>query len=262
MPIGQVRYPTCTPVVKLFSAHSFPLVMPARSPRSHSELGRRIAEALRAMSMSQAAFAERVGVHETAVSKWAGGRPPSARLVPRIASVLGVSVEFLMTGKERTQIVREVDGDARAIPLVAATAAGEPLARLYEAGEGQLFHFPRDFVRQLYHGVPDPERAVMLRVEGDSMAEDLRDGSLVLVDRGPGGAGITPDKLRSEDIYMVRPPGEAGVTLKRVSIHDGRLILEASNRDRRRFPLRSYPLKGLRIPQIVRGRVVGQLSKL
>lgn len=236
--------------------------MPPRPPRSHSELGRRISEALRAMSMSQVAFAQRVGVHETAVSKWAAGRPPSARLVPRIASVLGISVEFLMTGKERAQVVREVDGNARAIPLVAAAAAGEPLSRLYESGEVQSFHFPRDFIRLMYHGVPDPERAVLLLVEGDSMADELKDGSLVLVDRGPAGEGITPDKLRPEDIYMVRPPGEAGVTLKRVSIHDGRLILEASNRDRRRFPLRSYPLKGLRIPQIVRGRVVAQISRM
>ena len=214
------------------------------------------------MPMSQVAFAQRVGVHETAVSKWAAGRPPSARLVPRIASVLGVSVEFLMTGKERAQVVREVDGDARAIPLVAAAAAGESLAKLYESGEVQTFHFPRDFIRLMYHGVPDPERAVLLLVEGDSMADELKDGSLVLVDRGPGGEGITPDKLRPEDIYMVRPPGELGVTLKRVSIHDGRLILEASNRDRRRFPLRSYPLKGLRIPQIIRGRVVAQISRM
>jgi SOS-response transcriptional repressor LexA len=236
--------------------------MPPRSPRSHSELGRRIAEALRAMSMTQVAFAQRVGVHETAVSKWAAGRPPSGRLVPRIASVLGVSIEFLMTGKERTQVTREVDGDARAIPLVAAAAAGEPLAKTYEAGEVQIFHFPREFIRQFFHGIPDPERAVLLRVDGDSMADDLKDGALVLIDRGPRGEGITPDKIRPEDIYMVRPPGESGVTLKRLSIHDGRLVLEASNRDRRRFPLRSYSLKGLKIPQIVRGRVVGKIERL
>ena len=213
------------------------------------------------MTMAQVAFAQRVGVHETAVSKWAAGRPPSARLVPRIASVLGVSVAYLMTGKERTP-TREVDGDARAIPLVAATAAGEPLSRLYEAGDIEIFHFPRDFVRRLYQGAPDPERAVLLRVEGDSMADDLKDGALVFVDRGPGGEGIAQDKLRPEDIYMVIPPGEDGVTLKRVAIHNGLLTLEAANRDRRRFPLRSYPLKGLKIPQIVRGRVVGQIAKL
>ena len=71
-----------------------------------------------------------------------------------------------------------------------------------------------------------------------------------------------PDKVRPEDIYMVVPPGESGVTLKRLSIHDGRLILESSNRDRRRFPLRSFPLKGLTFPQVVRGRVVGKIERL
>lgn len=214
------------------------------------------------MAMTQVAFAQRVGVHETAVSKWAAGRPPSGRLVPRIASVLGVSVEFLMTGKERVQVTREIDGDGRAIPLVAAAAAGEPLAKAYDAGDTPFFHFPREFVRQMYHGTPDPERAVVLRVEGESMADDLKDGSWVLIDRGPGGEGIMPDKLRPEDIYMVIPPGESGVTLKRVSVHEGRLILEPCNRDRRRFPLRSFPLKGLRIPQVVRGRVVGKIERL
>lgn len=214
------------------------------------------------MSMSQIALAQRVGVHETAVSKWAAGRPPSARLVPRIASVLGISVEFLMTGKESKQLLREVDGDARAIPLVPAAAASDSLAQLRGSGDLETFHFPRDFVRRLYQGTPDSERAVLLRVEGDSMADDLEDGALVFVDRGPAGKGISQAELRPSEIYMVTAPGEKSVTLRRVTIHGGLLTLEAGTRDRRRFPLRSYPLKGLRIPQLVRGRVVGQIAKV
>ena len=141
--IGQYASQYHAPLVKSYRAHSFPFVMRPRTPRSHSELGQRVSEALRGMSMSQIALAQRVGVHETAVSKWAAGRPPSARLVPRIASVLGVSVEFLMTGKESRQLLREVDGDARAISLVPAAAASEPLAQLGGSGDLETFHFPR-----------------------------------------------------------------------------------------------------------------------
>ena len=88
---------------------------------------------------------------------------------------------------------------------------------------------------------------MLLRVEGDSMADDLRDGAVVFVDRGPAGKGISQEELRPSDIYMVTAPGEKSVTLRRVTIHGGLLTLEAGTRDRRRFPLRSYPLKGLRI---------------
>lgn len=136
------------------------------------------------------------------------------------------------------------------------------MTKVYESQDVQWFDFPLDFLRALYKTAPDPERAILMRVEGESMGEELPHGSFVFVDRGPGGEGITREKLREEDVYMVRPPGEEGLTLKRVSIQGGLLLLLPSARDIKRFPLRSFPIsKGTRIQTIVRGRVVGKIEK-
>lgn len=229
----------------------------------------RLNAAMEALSLSQAELARRLakgtesGARElsSAISRWCKGDSlPDPEVLPRLAEVLGLSVDFLLTGKNRTPPVTPSGKDLRSLPLCGAAAAGEPMAKIYEAGDIQWMDFSETFLRSMYKGRFDPERAVMLRVEGDSMEGELPDGALVWVDRGPGGEGI--EHVNEDDIYMVRPPGDEGITLKRVAIEgtgDDRVLqLLPSGKVVGRYKVRNVPLKGRKIQSIVRGRVVGQ----
>ena len=136
------------------------------------------------------------------------------------------------------------------------------MAKIYEARDVQWFDFSESFLKAMYRGRFDPERAVMLKVEGDSMEGELPDGSLVFVDRGPGGEGI--EQVNEDDIYMVRPPDEDGITLKRVAIEgrgDERVLqLLPSGKVVGKYRVRNIPLRGKKVQSIVRGRVVGKFE--
>lgn len=121
-------------------------------------------------------------------------------------------------------------------------------------------HFAPLFLRKLYGAMPDLERAVMLRVEGDSMAPDLIDGGIVFLDRGPKARGVTVEEIRPDGIYAVRFPDSEGVTLKRVSRTADSLVIEARNPDRKRFPTRILKMDGSAVPNVVLGRVVGKME--
>lgn len=232
--------------------------------RSDPEVGPRVASDLTSYKErggSLTALAGRIGVKPSAISKMKSGQPPGPLVLKKLAHEFGRSMDFYSSGKDRTQIVREVDKDARPVPLSGSAAAGAPMARIHESKDVLFFHFPESFLRVMYGTLPDPERAVLLKVEGDSMEDDLADGCLVFVDRGPGGKGFDKAQIKPGEIYMVTPPGEEGVTLKRVSLHEELMLLEASNRDRKRFPLKSYRVGGLTVPRVVRGRVVGKIER-
>ena len=224
----------------------------------------RMLKALAEQGLSQADLARLTGASTANVSRWCTGeRLPGSRWSYRIADALGVSVDFLLTGKERTPPVTSSRKDARSLPLLGATAAGEPMARIYEATDIQWFDFSDQFLLPMYKSAPDPERAVLMRVDGDSMEGELPHGSLVFIDRGPRGEGFST--VNEEDIYLVSPPDEKGLTLKRVSIQgkgaNRVLLLLPSGRALSRYQVKPYPLgDGVKIQSIVRGRVVGKFE--
>lgn len=61
------------------------------------QFGERLVEAIDRASLTRRSFAERIGVSEGAVSRWVNGRTdPSLPLLPRIALVLGVTLDWLL----------------------------------------------------------------------------------------------------------------------------------------------------------------------
>jgi transcriptional regulator with XRE-family HTH domain len=63
-------------------------------------IGDRMAIAARLKGITQAELAEKLDVSASAVSAWAKeGRNPPSKRIPEIAAILGVSVEYLLTGK-------------------------------------------------------------------------------------------------------------------------------------------------------------------
>ncbi|MBQ7827287.1 MAG: helix-turn-helix transcriptional regulator [Clostridia bacterium] len=63
-------------------------------------IGTRIAELRNAKNITQLELAEKLGVTDRAVSKWeTGGSYPDIILLPQIADIFGVSVDYLLRGK-------------------------------------------------------------------------------------------------------------------------------------------------------------------
>lgn len=63
-------------------------------------IGQRIARLRRAGGMSQENLAEKIGVSSQAVSKWENDQScPDISLLPRLARLLGVTVDTLLTGE-------------------------------------------------------------------------------------------------------------------------------------------------------------------
>ena len=91
-------------------------------------LGRRIGFARRRMGLSQAELSERLGVSPAAVGAYEQGRrSPSAAILVALSRTLGISVEFLLTGKPGDQ--SELFPAAEyALEAQSRTEAGERLA--------------------------------------------------------------------------------------------------------------------------------------
>lgn len=67
---------------------------------NEKNLGARIAEGRKAKHMTQEELAEKLGVSSQAVSKWENDVScPDISLLPKLASVLGMTVDQLLTGK-------------------------------------------------------------------------------------------------------------------------------------------------------------------
>lgn len=67
-------------------------------------LGARIAALRRAAGWNQAELAQRLGISPSAVGMYEQGRrEPSADMLVRLSRVLGVSVDYLLTGQPATE---------------------------------------------------------------------------------------------------------------------------------------------------------------
>ena len=67
-------------------------------------IGQRISELRKSTALSQEYVAERLGVTRQAVSKWeTDASCPDISLLPRLAELFGVSVEYIATGKQPEQ---------------------------------------------------------------------------------------------------------------------------------------------------------------
>ena len=66
-----------------------------------TELSERIKQAVKKSGKTQRQIADAVGITDGTMSRYAcGGRIPKAPIIPKLAEVCGVSVEWLQTGKE------------------------------------------------------------------------------------------------------------------------------------------------------------------
>lgn len=155
------------------------------------ERARRLSQLLKASSLKQIEIAEALGVPPSSVSKWGLGQtvPTGARL-EALASLLGVSVDFIRTGKDdgaalasasdcSSLAVRSLNSGGRDAALKALTVSAPLLALL---------------------GIPDGA-AIPYMVDSDAMAPAIPADAIALVDTStdaPASRGAF-----SEGIYLI-----------------------------------------------------------
>ena len=130
-------------------------------------------------------------------------RQPSHRDLTLLAKILGVSVEWLLTGKEPKATPAE-HIDVRQLPVINYIQAGNPreIVDAYEAGDGfDTIGVDPSLAKKLGH------HAFALLVDGESMLPDFRPGDIVVID---------PDApVRPGDIVVAKLHKDQAATIKK-----------------------------------------------
>ena len=155
-------------------------------------LGERIVIARSARNLRQKELAEHFGITPVSVHQWESGQTqPDPRKITSLASVLGVSVEWLLSGqgdmlpkalRQRTAKV-EISSMVPAgyVPIRVAAVRpgmGGP-AETFGDGEEKAEYFPPALVASLR---ARPADLWVMQVEGQSMSPYLEPGDRIIVD--------------------------------------------------------------------------------
>ncbi|MDC7787325.1 helix-turn-helix transcriptional regulator [Rhodoplanes sp. TEM] len=169
---------------------------------------------------TQADFARRAGISQSGLNKILGGGDPSLATIIALAKAGRVSLEWLVAGVNKLQdtdiiedfsFVRRYDVRASAGP-----GALVPLDDL--DGTSRFVAFRTEWLRRI--GLNARQAEVLIAV-GDSMEPTIRDGDLLLIDRGI-------DSVVDNGIYVLVLGGM--VLVKRIQTRrDGSAVLKSDN---------------------------------
>lgn len=235
------------------------------------EFAARLDAAIRGSGLTKRTLAASVNRVPSAISQWLAGKSePDIATKARLAERLNVPRDWLLgLSSEVAEPAVAYDAPAEvrpaqeffAIPLVAEqVAAGGPVFDPVESARS-WYSFRVEFLEHVLgrgRRTDDERRLVLVRVsrdwKGESMEPTIRRGALLAIDRGPGAAGHAT--AESGGIYMVRPPGEDGVTIKRVFAAGEYLILWSDNPAvQQREPHEPIRARGLDLRRVLVGRV-------
>lgn len=176
-------------------------------------IGERIAEARKALSLSQQQLADRLGTSQPTIQRYESNECDlnSEKLIA-MSAALGVTISYLL-GFDDDQVIPNRAHVMHSVPVLGRIAAGEAREAIQQAGE---WHATRD---ELWRG---HERAFWLVVSGNPMNRLFPEGSLVLID---------PDEeVRDGDVGAVFVNGD-DATLKRVFFEGETVRLHPESHD-------------------------------
>ncbi|MCG9081136.1 LexA family protein [Laribacter hongkongensis] len=191
-----------------------------------NEIGKRIAEARTSKGLNQSELARLVGVSPQAVQKWESGGAPKGARIQAVASALGTTVEYLLTGSSGGAPAKTVCPDCNVdpgpdirgmVPLISWVQAGN-------WGEVVDNFAPNDAEEWLPCIRKMGPHAFALRVRGDSMERKYQDGDIIFVD-----PDVCPSNGRN---VVVRMDDENTATFKHLVIDEaGNKFLKPLNPD-------------------------------
>lgn len=116
--------------------------------------------------------------HQTSVKNWLDGAKPQKLMLKKIAEYFGVSMDYLLTGKQKEKPSLELGepiGAITGIPIIASVKAGYN-GMAVEDDTGEYVQIPSVMLRG--HSASEC-RAMHIR--GDSMYPNMKDGDIVVV---------------------------------------------------------------------------------
>ena len=138
----------------------------------------RIRQTRMSLKLTQQQLGDRIGVTKATISQWEkGDYSPSGQNLYNLAKVLGVSAEWLLSGKgePKFQNIEPVALGGHQIPVLSYVQAGQ----LTEVQEIRDVDGGYEYI-QADDDIGD--RAFAMRISGDSMAPEFGEGDLVIID--------------------------------------------------------------------------------
>lgn len=148
----------------------------------------RLSEAMQGQGIDQSALARELGVTQGAISKIVLGKTANSRLMPRIATHLGVSLAWLLGmsddrgGSERSP-TRADNDDADEVEIDSIDLSYGMGGTFLDSDtiEVEKIKFSRSWLRQFTNSPPNV--LFSTRGAGDSMMPTIHDRDVVIVDR-------------------------------------------------------------------------------
>jgi len=217
-------------------------------------VGDRIRDRLKALDMSGAELARRVGLKQPTISALISGKSHSSAHLHRIARELHTSVEFLVGETDDPEpsgnghdIARHRDLDDLVEVVVSDVAYGMGGSFVDDASVAtSIERFPRSFIRQ-FTRAPSSRLYFAIGI-GDSMVPTIHPSDLVLIDR-------SQEMVRVSDQLWALHAGSIAM-IKRVRVlPDGGVHLVSDNPDVSDYPVAHDELH-------IIGRVVAVVKKV
>lgn len=150
--------------------------------------------------------ARMTGISRSNLSGWKNGvSAPKYANLTKIADVLGVSVEYLMTGGKAVEVKSGI-----AVPVLGFVSAGIPIAAI------------TDIIGEVSISVSEAKKGdhFALKIKGDSMEPMISSGDIVIVRSQP--------TAESGDIVICQVDGDEA-TCKRIKFVESGIILQPIN---------------------------------
>ena len=165
------------------------------------------------LKMTEEQFADALGVTRSAVQQWEreGGTAPNRQKQPKVAKLLGLSVAQLMSGEPNVTPGPDIRG---AVPLLSEVQSGNYKLHV------DNFH-PGDGGSELVTtSVPVNRYTFALRVTGDSMEPEFREGMVIIVE---------PEMEPQPGDYVIAKNGDDETTFKQLVKDAGEWYLKPLN---------------------------------
>lgn len=157
-------------------------------------------------SETQEQFASRLGINRPQVARYLSGRIPDPAVLMKIAQRLGVTTDWLLTGKGAA-----VPSIAEETPTYGRTKARlVPLLTFIQAGAltSSLDPYPYAGAAEEYVSASvKGDRCIALRVRGDSMLPEFREKDIIVVD-------LEQREAQSGDYVVARVDEQEEATFK------------------------------------------------
>lgn len=188
--------------------------------------------------------AKKLGYSSAAASHWKNGKSPTAKTIQKIADYFGVTPNDLLSDAARDPApIRRTSPERRTygrVKVVSQVAAGLPIEAIDVFDPDD----PDDW-EELEASLLTGGEYFGLRVHGNSMAPDIKDGDIVIVRK--------QDTAEEGDIAVVTENGQRG-TVKKIHYRADGLTLQSLNPE---YPPIKYTAEECRsLPVLIAGKVV------